>query len=76
MIMLDDFRDEANASPYFVDETEEFYEDYAVPPQRSRFLGMTAEQRLILAILLMLMVCIVGSLFLLVFGRVVPPAML
>lgn len=74
--MLDEFRDEANASPYFVDETKEYYEDFSAPPPRSRFLGMTAEQRLIIAIMLLMMVCIVGSLFLLVFGKVMPPSML
>lgn len=74
--MLDDFRKEADASPYFVDEAEEFYEEYSAAPSPSRFLGMTAEQRLVLAIMLLLMVCIVGSLFLLIFGRVVPPSML
>lgn len=74
--MLDDFRDDADASPEFIDEAEEFYEDYSVPPQRGRILGMTAEQRLILAVMLLMMVCIVGSLFLLVFGKVVPPSML
>lgn len=74
--MLDEFRDEANASPYFIDETEEFYEEYSAAPSRGRLLGMTAEQRLILAIMILLMVCIVGSLFLLVFGKVIPPSML
>lgn len=72
--MLDDFRDEANASPYFEDESTEYFEE--VTPARSggKFLGMTAGQRLIVAIMLLIMVCIIGSLALLVFEVIVPPA--
>lgn len=71
--MLDDFRDEANASPYFEDEGTEYFEEVAQAPNRGKILGMTAGQRLIVAIMLFVMTCIVGSLALLVFEVVVPP---
>jgi hypothetical protein len=72
--MLDDFREEANASPYFDDEATEYFEEGSQGGSRGKFLGMTAGQRLIVAIMLFIMVCIVGSLALLVFEVVVPPA--
>ena len=71
--MLDDFRDEANASPYFEDEGAEYFEEVAPAPSRGKILGMTAGQRLIVAIMLFVMTCIVGSLALLVFEVIVPP---
>lgn len=72
--MLDDFREDANASPYFEDETEEYYEELGPPARRNNVLGMTPAQRLVIAIMLMIMTCVVGGLMLLVFERVVPPA--
>jgi hypothetical protein len=72
--MLDDFRDEANASPYFDDAETEYFEEITPARRRGKFLGMTAGQRLVVAIMLLVMTCIVGSLALLVFEVVVPPA--
>ena len=69
--MLDDFRNEANASPYF-EETTEYFEEVKPASRRGNLLGMTAAQRLVLAIMLFMMTCIVGSLMLLVFEIVVP----
>jgi hypothetical protein len=71
--MLDDFREEANASPYFEDAGTEYYEGTNLPRRRRKIFGMTAAQRLIVAIMLLMMTCIVGSLALLVFEVVVPP---
>ena len=70
--MLDDFRKDANASPYFKGETTEYFEEVTPASPRGNLLGMTAAQRLVIAIMLFLMTCIVGSLMLLVFERVVP----
>ncbi len=70
--MLDDFRDEANASPYFKDESTEYFEEVPRGRSRGKFLGMTAAQRLVIAIMLFIMTCIIGSLMLLVFERIVP----
>jgi hypothetical protein len=72
--MLDDFRDEANASPYFEDESAEFYEEVMPSRARGKLFGMTPAQRLVIAIMLFMMTCIVGGLMLLVFEVVVPPA--
>jgi hypothetical protein len=72
--MLDDFRDEANASPYFDDEGTEYFEEAPHSWGSRKYLGMTAAQRFIIAIMLFIMTCIVGSLALLVFEVVVPPA--
>lgn len=71
--MLDDFREEANASPYFKDESGEIFQEVKPVRHRERFLGMTAAQRLVIAIMLLMMTCIVGGLMLLVFQKVVPP---
>lgn len=71
--MLDDFREEANASPYFDDKGTEYYEEVNIPRNRRKLFGMTAAQRLIVAIMLFIMTCIIGSLALLVFEVVVPP---
>ena len=72
--MLDDLRDEANASPYFEDEGAEYFEEVPTPRSSRKLLGMTAGQRLIVAIMLFIMTCIIGSLAMLVFEVVVPPA--
>ena len=73
--MLDEFRDEANASPFFEDETEEYFEEVGSYRQRKKILGMTAAQRLVIAIMILIMTCIVGGLMLLVFEIIVPPAL-
>lgn len=73
--MLDEFRDEANASPFFEDENEEYFEEVRQYRPRNKILGMNAAQRLVIAIMVLFMTCIVGALMLLVFGRVVPPAL-
>ncbi|UCD99219.1 MAG: hypothetical protein JSV42_00405 [Chloroflexota bacterium] len=70
--MLDDFRNDANASPYFEDESEAYFEEVPQKKSRGKILGMTAAQRLVIAIMLFLMTCIVGTLMLLVFERIVP----
>lgn len=70
--MLDDFCDEANASPYFEDQDTEYFEEYTPNRNQGKFLGMTAGQRLVVAIMLFVMTCVVGVLALLVFEKVVP----
>jgi hypothetical protein len=72
--MLDDFREEANASPYFDDDSAEYFEELTPSSSRGKILGMTPVQRFIIAIMLFMMTCIVGSLTLLVFEIIVPPA--
>ena len=71
---LDDLREDAYGSPYFEDESEEYFDEIKPYSSRGNLLGMTATQRLVIAIMLFIMTCIVGSLMLLVFEIVVPPA--
>jgi hypothetical protein len=69
--MFDDLRAQANAAD-FEEEKDElveglFRED--PPRRRGRFLGMTPPQRFLLSLMLLMMTCILGVLFLLVFDR-------
>ena len=73
--MLDHFREDANASPYFDDEGDEYFDELTPTSARGKFLGMTPAQRLVIAIMLFIMTCIIGSLMLLVFEIVVPPVL-
>ena len=40
------------------------------PATASRFLGMTAAQRFVLAVMLLFTVCVIGAMFLLVMGKI------
>jgi len=70
--MLDDLRQDAD----FVEEGDLDYEyqdsAYAARSQ-TRFMGMTAEQRFVVAVMILLSVCILGSFFLLITGSVALP---
>ena len=77
--MLDNLRDDADASPYFEDEEiPDFLEDEEekeIKPKSDPFaflkpvLDLTPLQRFIIAVLLFMAVCLIGSMVLLVFGR-------
>ena len=71
--MLDEFREDANASAFFDEDGGEIYEDVGSYRLRGRLLGMTAAQRFVIALMILMMTCILGGLVLLVFERVVPP---
>lgn len=66
--MLDDLRDEFSTS---FEETPTVPPFAATPrPKRNRpFLGMTAFQRFVLAFLLMLVTCLLGTMVLVVTGK-------
>jgi hypothetical protein len=68
--MLDDLRNSAT----FQDD-EPLFEEEVQPPEGSRalILGMTAPQRLIVAMLLFFMVFVLGAFCLVITERVVPP---
>jgi hypothetical protein len=76
--MLDNLRNQASFTP---DEEEEPAEpkkpEEPKPPKPHRSIdqitGMTDKQRLMLAVMLLIMVCLLGSIFLLITGRVVLP---
>lgn len=70
--MFDNLRDSADSS-FYEEEKNDLYKEPAAPsrkaaspPKRRRsngqFLGMTSQQRFILAVMLMLTVCIMGTL--------------
>jgi hypothetical protein len=71
--MLDDLRDESSSSPFYDEEFPDFFEDEKTPshPQTAgRFLGMTPAQRFIIAVMLLVSVCVLGTMCLLVSGRI------
>ena len=70
--MLDDYREQASASPYY-EEPEETFEEVKPYRPKKRILGMTAGQRLVIALMLLFAVCILGTLALLVTERIVLP---
>ena len=72
--MFDNLRDSAESSFY----EEEPYDSYnepnkkAVAPRRQRsgkFLGMSAQQRFMISLMLMFTVCLVGTLAMFVLGK-------
>ncbi len=77
--MLDNLRDDADASSHFEDEEiPDFLEDEEekeIKPKSDPFaflkpvLDLTPLQRFIIAVLLFMAVCLIGSMVLLVFGR-------
>lgn len=72
--MLDEFREQASASPFLDEELEES-EEQAKAQQlpAPRFLGMTPGQRFVIALMLLMMACLLSAMFLLVTEKVVPP---
>lgn len=75
--MLDDLRNEASSSFEETSESSilegELSEVVTHRPRRRHFLGMTPAQRFILTLLLFMMVCLLGSLCLIAFEKVVLP---
>ncbi len=69
--MLDDLRNSAEAS--FLEEETTLEREGLIPRRQKRFMGMTAAQRFILAFLVLILVVVLGTLFLLVSGRMVLP---
>ena len=77
--MLDNLRDDADTSSHFEDdEIPDFLEDEEekeIKPKSDSFaflkpvLDLTPLQRFIIAVLLFMAVCLIGSMVLLVFGR-------
>lgn len=68
--MLDEFREQAGVELNY-DEEETFEEVTPIKP-KTRRLGLTALQRLVLSILFLMTVCVLGALFLVVTGKIVP----
>ena len=73
--MLDDLRKNASDNDFFDDVDDDL--DYGYKSRTSsrpnRFLGMTPIQRLVIAVLILLMACVMGSFLLLVTEKVYFP---
>ncbi len=73
--MFDNLREQANASPFYEDEAK-FQQGTGIGvqppsvPSNRPFMGMTAPQRFIVAVMLMMVVCVLGAMLLLVSGRI------
>lgn len=73
--MLDDLRNSSS----FIDEEPPTPEQQEPPRriprrrQKDQFLGMTPQQRFILSLMIFLMLCVVGSFALLLFGKIALP---
>ena len=71
--MFDNLREDA-ASGSFYEEEAKFQSAAGTTPGRrsrpSRFLGMSALQRFVIAFMLMFAVCIIGTMALLVLGKI------
>ncbi len=73
--MLDDLR---NSTSSFIEEEEITPEEVVIrkrrpPRQQNQFLGMSAPQRFLIALMLLVMTCICGVFALLIFEKVVIP---
>lgn len=66
--MLDDLRQQANEGE--LEQLEEEGDEAIAPVQGNRFLGMTPQQRFLMAALFSMWVCILGALCLLATGKV------
>lgn len=70
--MLDDFRNQASSSPFFEEEEEDGISE-PIYETRQEFLGMKPAQRFLIALIVLMLVCMIGSFFLLVTQAVAPP---
>lgn len=75
--MLDNLRSQASFTPDEEDPLEPIQPEVPKPPKPRRTIdqitGTTDKQRLMLALMLLVMVCLLGSIFLLITGKVVLP---
>ena len=74
--MFDNLRDSAESSFYEEEPNDLYKEPVAQPaapkrrrPRNARFLGMTAQQRFLISVMLMFTVCIIGTLAMFVLGK-------
>ncbi len=67
--MLDDLRGQSGSAPFYNEEAS-----FQLPTEGARrsgrFLGMTAPQRFVIALMLMIAVCTLGSMCLLITGKI------
>jgi len=70
--MFDDLRQQADAGAFDEEEVAQPI-DKNIPYKERRFLGMTAFQRFVIAVMLFIIVCLLGTLCLLVSEKIVLP---
>ncbi len=70
--MLDDLREQAD-NGLFLDDTEDIFGFEDTAPKQTLFLGMTAVQRFVIAVMAMMMVCILSSFCLLLTEKIYLP---
>jgi len=70
--MFDDLREMSSESALFNEAGEPAYEDFEETPGSGRFLGLTAGQRFILALMALGAVIVMGAMCLLVTEKVWP----
>jgi len=70
--VLDDIRKSAS-EPSQQENAPQPENQQPQPEDGKKFLGMTAKQRFIIALLLLISICVLGSLCLVVFGKVYFP---
>ena len=72
--MFDNLRQQANDTPFYEEESkfQQPSRGNIPPPNKSsgKLLGMTATQRFIVAVMLLIAVCVLGSMCLLLTGRI------
>jgi hypothetical protein len=72
--MLDNLRDDGSTRPFFEEEEEPAPPPEAAPAlvrvQGTKFLGMTPIQRFVISVLIMMTVCVLGTMFLLVTEKI------
>ena len=71
--MFDNLRNDANSSPIFEDDQLKASAGNIAPVARlksTRFLGMTAQQRFIIAFMMMIAVCVLGMMCLLITQKI------
>jgi hypothetical protein len=74
--MFDNLRESASSS-FYEEESNELYREPASRPvatsstrrRNSRFLGMTAQQRFLLSLMLLFTVCAIGTLAMFILGK-------
>jgi hypothetical protein len=72
--MFEDFRKQSDQGEMFEDQLDDGLDSGIVVNQRrTNFLGMTAPQRFVIALMLLMMTCILGTFCLLVTEKIVPP---
>jgi hypothetical protein len=72
--MFDHLRKDTNSNPFYEDDKVQDKSSAGAiaptaQPKSTKFLGMTAQQRFIIATMMMIVVCVLGIMLLLITGR-------